>query len=51
MKHYKTYMNKIINEDFAVALSDLQAVVASLRLRTSQQRVALEALIDERLAP
>ena len=51
MSHWEEADYLIINEDFDVALSELQAVVASLRLRTSQQRVALEALIDELLAP
>ena len=51
MSHWEEADYLIINEDFDVALSELQAVVASLRLRTSQQRVALEALLDELLAP
>jgi len=51
MSHWEEADYLIINEDFDVALSELQAVVSSLRLRTSQQRVTLGALIEELLAP
>lgn len=45
MSHWEEADYLIINEDFNVALMELQAVVRSLRLRISQQRAALSELI------
>jgi guanylate kinase len=51
MSHWEEADYLIINDNFDVALSELQAVVRSLRLRTSQQRVALGELIADLVAP
>jgi guanylate kinase len=51
MSHWEEADYLIINEDFDVALAELRAVVSSLRLRTSQQRVALGALIRQLISP
>jgi guanylate kinase len=45
MSHWEEADYLIINENFDIALTDLRAVVQSLRLRTSQQRLALNELI------
>lgn len=45
MSHWEEADYLIINENFDIALTDLRAVVQSLRLRTSQQRPALNELI------
>ena len=45
ISHWEEADYLIINENFDNALTDLRAVVQSLRLRTSQQRLALNELI------
>ncbi|MEK9654205.1 MAG: guanylate kinase [Halieaceae bacterium] len=45
MSHWEEADYLIINEDFNVALMEIQAVVRSLRLRISQPRAALSELI------
>jgi len=51
MSHWEEADYLIVNEDFDVALAELRAVVSSLRLRTSQQRVALDKLIRQLVSP
>ena len=51
MSHWEEADYVIINEDFDAALSELRAVVRALRLRTSQQRLALSELIADLLPP
>lgn len=51
ISHWEEADYLIINEDFDVALAELRAVVSSLRLRTSQQRVALSELIHQLVSP
>ena len=51
MSHWEEADYVIINDDFDAALSELRAVVRALRLRTSQQRLALSELIADLLPP
>ena len=49
MSHWDEADYLIINDQFAVALEALQALVRSLRLRTGQQQSALQDLIEDLL--
>lgn len=51
ISHWEEADYLIINDDFDTALTELRAVVHSLRLRTSQQRIVLDELINSLLAP
>ena len=51
ISHWEEAGYLIINDDFDTALTELRAVVHSLRLRTSQQRIVLDELINSLLAP
>ena len=51
ISHWEEADYLIINDDFDTALRELRAVVHSLRLRTSQQRIVLDELINSLLAP
>ncbi|MDG2461305.1 MAG: guanylate kinase [Luminiphilus sp.] len=50
ISHWEEADYLIINDDFDTALSELRAIVHSLRLRTSQQRIVLNELIRTLLA-
>ena len=51
ISHWEEADYLIINDDFDTALTELRAVVHSLRLRTSQQQIVLDELINSLLAP
>ena len=51
ISHWEEADYLIINDDFDTALTELRAIVHSLRLRTSQQRIVLDELINSLLAP
>lgn len=51
ISHWEEADYLIINDDFDTALAELRAIVHSLRLRTSQQRIVLDELINSLLAP
>ena len=51
ISHWEEADYLITNDDFDTALTELRAVVHSLRLRTSQQRIVLDELINSLLAP
>jgi guanylate kinase len=49
MAHYVESDFLVVNRDFATALADLRAIIASQRLRTVRQQQALEGLLAELL--
>lgn len=50
MRHYDEYDYVVVNDDFADAVVQLQAIVASQRLRLPRQRQSLASLLPELLA-
>jgi len=50
MSHFEEYDYLVVNDEFHRALSDLQAIIRSLRLRTAIQRRGLAALLAELMA-
>ena len=50
MRHYDEYDYVVVNDDFAAALSELQAIVTCQRLRMPRQRQALAGALAELLA-
>lgn len=51
ISHWEEADYLIINDEFDTALTELRAIVHSLRLRTSQQRIVLDELINTLLTP
>ena len=49
MSHYVESDYLVVNDDFEQALSELQAIVASERLRTPRQSVKLAAMLEDLL--
>ncbi len=49
MSHYVDGDYLVVNQDFDTALAELQAIVASQRLRTSRQQVELAELLQDLL--
>ena len=50
MSHYGDGDYLVVNDDFEQALSELQAIIVSQRLRTSRQQQALKPLLADLLA-
>jgi len=50
MTHYGEYDYLVVNDDFDRAVGDLQAIIASERLRLPRQRMGHARLLDELLA-
>ena len=50
MRHYDEYDYVVVNDDFAVAMAELQAIVTSQRLALVRQRRALGQVLAELLA-
>lgn len=50
MSHFGEYDYLVINDDFDRAVGDLQAIIASQRLRLAHQQAQHAALLDELLA-
>ena len=51
MSHYGEFDYLVVNDDFAVALSELRAIVTARRLRTQAQRLRHRALLEDLLRP
>ena len=49
MSHFSEFSHVIVNDDFATALNDLEAIVISQRLRTMKQQMRYQPLLDELL--
>ena len=49
MSHFNEFESVIINDDFATALNDLEAIVTAQRLRTGKQQMRHQVLLDELL--
>jgi guanylate kinase len=49
MSHFNEFDSVIINDDFATALNDLEAIVTAQRLRTGKQQMRHQVLLDELL--
>ncbi|GMM68563.1 guanylate kinase [Alteromonas sp. MTD1] len=49
MSHFNEFDHVIVNDDFATALSELEAVVTAQRLRTVKQEMRHQPLLDELL--
>ena len=49
MSHFSEFDHVIINDDFATALHDLEAIVIAQRLRTQKQQMRYQTLLDELL--
>ena len=50
MSHYSEFDYLIINDDFAVALSEMQAIISAQRLQSRLQHQAAQNLITELLS-
>ena len=51
MSHYQLADYLVVNDDFAVALDDLKAILRSQRLRRPAQQSRHQALLEELLSP
>lgn len=49
MSHFNEFDSVIVNDDFATALNDLEAIVTAQRLRTVKQQMRHQVLLDELL--
>jgi len=49
MSHFNEFDHVIVNDDFATALSELEAVVTAQRLRTVKQEMRHQPMLDELL--
>ncbi|BFT32200.1 guanylate kinase [Alteromonas sp. D210916BOD_24] len=49
MSHFNEFDYVIVNDDFATALNDLDAIVTAQRLRTAKQQMRHQPLMDELL--
>ena len=49
MSHFNEFDYVIVNDDFATALNDLEAIVTSQRLRSIKQQMRFQPLLDELL--
>ncbi|KXJ60691.1 guanylate kinase [Alteromonas sp. KUL42] len=49
MSHFNEFDYVIVNDDFATALNDLEAIVTSQRLRSIKQQMRYQPLLDELL--
>jgi guanylate kinase len=49
MSHFNEFDHVIVNDDFAIALNDLEAVVMAQRLKTVKQAMRYQPLLDELL--
>lgn len=49
MSHFNEFDHVIVNDDFATALSELEAVVTAQRLRTVKQEMRHQPILDELL--
>ena len=50
MSHYQASDYLVINDDFDLALSDLQTIVSSTRLLTDQQEMRHQTLLKDLLS-
>ncbi len=50
MSHYQEFDYVVVNDDFAIALADLRAIISSQRLQISRQQASLQGLIESLLA-
>lgn len=50
MRHYAEYDYLVVNDDFATALAELQAIIQAQRLRRDRQQQALAGLLPALLA-
>ena len=49
MSHFNEFANIIINDDFATALNELEAIVTAQRLRSAKQQIRHQPLLDSLL--